>query len=51
VGLVFELSFALAKQALPGPFCSGYFGDGNLLNFLPWLALNYDPPDFSHPSN
>jgi hypothetical protein len=32
------------------PFCSGYFGDGNLENYLPRLALNHDPPDLSLPS-
>jgi hypothetical protein len=25
-------------------FCSGYFGDGGLTNFLPRLVLNHDPP-------
>jgi hypothetical protein len=36
--------------------CTGYyyfffFGDGGLVNYLPGLALNYDPPDFSLPSS
>jgi hypothetical protein len=29
------------------PFCCGYFGDGSLMNHLPRLALNLDPPDLS----
>jgi hypothetical protein len=50
VGLEFELSFMLAKQALhclshtSNPFCFGYFGDGVCRTyFLPRLALNLDP--------
>jgi hypothetical protein len=31
----------------PVHFCSGSFGDGDLENYLPWLALNLNPPDFS----
>jgi hypothetical protein len=50
-------SFAckLAKLAVyclshtSSPFCSGYFGDGGLLNYLSGLALNHDPPDLSLP--
>jgi hypothetical protein len=50
VGLEFELKqgFALTKQALyhlshtSSPFCSGYFGDGGLANYLLGLALNLD---------
>jgi hypothetical protein len=30
-----------------GPFCSGYFGNGGLVNCLPALATNSDPPDLS----
>jgi hypothetical protein len=51
-GLGFELkSLALAKQVLyclrhtSSPFCSGYFGDGGLVNYLPMLALNRVLPD------
>jgi hypothetical protein len=29
------------------PFCSGYFGDGSLKNYLFGLALNLKPPDLS----
>jgi hypothetical protein len=29
------------------PFCSGYFGDGGLWNYLPGLASNHDPPDLT----
>jgi hypothetical protein len=25
------------------PFCSGYFGHGGHMNYLPRLALNHDP--------
>jgi hypothetical protein len=45
------LSFVFAKQALyhlshtSSPFCSGYFEDGGLTNYLPRLASNHDPPD------
>jgi hypothetical protein len=48
----------LAKQALYylshtfSLFSSGYFGDGGgLMNYLPLLALNPDPLDFSLPSS
>jgi hypothetical protein len=43
----------LAKQAFycwshaSSPFCSGYFGDGGLANYLPRLALNQSPPNLS----
>jgi hypothetical protein len=43
----------LAEQALINPalyhLChsSCYFGDGGLMNYLPGLALNYNPPDLS----
>jgi hypothetical protein len=46
----------LAKQAFyhlshnSSPFCSGYFGDGGVLNYFPGLALNCDPLDLSLPS-
>jgi hypothetical protein len=46
----FEL---LTKQVLYdlsntcNPFFSGYFGDGGLMNYLPKLALNHDPPKLS----
>jgi hypothetical protein len=36
---------------ISSPPCSGYFGNGGLLNYLPGLALNCDPPDLSLPSN
>jgi hypothetical protein len=48
--------FVLAKQAFyclshtSSPFCSGYFEDGVLSNYLSGLALNQDPPNFSIPS-
>jgi hypothetical protein len=53
MGLGFELGFALAKQALhhlshiSSPFCSGYFEDGGVNNYLPRLALNLSPPSLS----
>jgi hypothetical protein len=57
VGLVFELrALHLAKQALyllshaSSSFCSGYFGDGGLANYVPGLAFNCNPPDLSFPS-
>jgi hypothetical protein len=43
----------LAKQVLyclshtSKPFCSGYFGDGGLVNYLSGLALNHNAPDLS----
>jgi hypothetical protein len=46
-----EFGFVLAKQVLHhlshalSPFCSGYFGDGGLTNYLTGLVLNHDPPD------
>jgi hypothetical protein len=46
-----------AKQALypfshtSNPFCSGYFGDGGLINCLPGLTSNLHAPDLSFPSN
>jgi hypothetical protein len=42
--------FALVLYYLshvPCPFCSGYFRNGGLTNYLPRLALNLDPPDLS----
>jgi hypothetical protein len=54
---VFELrALHLAKQALyllshaSSSFCSGYFGDGGLANYVPGLAFNCNPPDLSFPS-
>jgi hypothetical protein len=51
VGLEFELrSSRLQCRRLyhlshtSSPFCSGYFGDGGLSNYLPVLASNLDPP-------
>jgi hypothetical protein len=29
------------------PFCSDYFGDGGLTNYLPGLAENHDPPNLA----
>jgi hypothetical protein len=55
VGLGFELRFA--KQGLyclnytSSPFCYGYLGDSCLLNYLPRLASNCDPPNVSLPSS
>jgi hypothetical protein len=43
----------LAKQVFYGlshtcsPFCSDYFGDGGLVNYLPGQASNHSPPDVS----
>jgi hypothetical protein len=40
--------------ALPldsSPSCSGYFGDGGLMNDLPGLTLNLGPPELCLPSN
>jgi hypothetical protein len=58
-GIEFELgAFSCAKQALyplshiSSSFCSGDFGDGGLMNYLPGLTLNHDPPpDLSLPNN
>jgi hypothetical protein len=42
--------FVLAKQVLynlshtSSTFCSGYLGDGGLVNYLPKLTSNLDPP-------
>jgi hypothetical protein len=36
---------------MSSPFCSGYFGDRGLTNFLPRLALNHDPPNLSLPNS
>jgi hypothetical protein len=50
---VWTHGFILAKQVpchLQSIFCCGYFGDGSLLNCLPGLASNHDPPDLSLPS-
>jgi hypothetical protein len=47
----------LMKQALhylshiSSSFYFGYFGDGGLVNNLPVLASNCDPPDFSLPTS
>jgi hypothetical protein len=53
VGLGFELR-ALHLQSrhyhlnqTSSPFCSGYFGDGGLMNCLPKLASNLSPLDLS----
>jgi hypothetical protein len=46
----------LAKQVLCclshaySSFCSGYFGGGGLVNYLPGLPSNHNPPDLSLPS-
>jgi hypothetical protein len=32
------------------PFCSGYFGDEGLMNYLPRLASDHNPPDLSLPN-
>jgi hypothetical protein len=51
--LLKEFELRLAKQVLyhlshtSCPFCSGYFGDGGLENYLPGLALNHDPPNLN----
>jgi hypothetical protein len=36
---------------ISSPFCSGYFGDGGLMNYLPRLALNFDSPSLSFPNS
>jgi hypothetical protein len=47
----------LAKQILyhlsyiSSPFFCDYFADGSLVNYLPRLAPNSDPPDLSFPSS
>jgi hypothetical protein len=33
------------------PFCSGYFGDGGLANYLPGLSSNLSLSDFSLPNS
>jgi hypothetical protein len=44
-----RLGYALAKQALyhlshtSSAFCSGYFTDGCLLNYVSGLTSNHDP--------
>jgi hypothetical protein len=49
--------FARAKQVLyrlshtSSPFCSGYFGDGGLSNYLPRVASNHNSPDLGLPSS
>jgi hypothetical protein len=54
---VWTQGFMLAKQMVfyslsrtSSQFCSDYFGDGGLINYLPRLASNHDPPDLSLPS-
>jgi hypothetical protein len=43
---VFELGKGgtLPLELHPSSLCSGYCGDGSLMNYLPGLALNLDPP-------
>jgi hypothetical protein len=56
VRLGFEFR-ALCMQSRPlyclshisSPFCSGYFGDGGLVIYLPKLASDCDLPDLSLP--
>jgi hypothetical protein len=47
-----ELGFELRASHFShtSSLCSGYFGDGGLVNYLPWLASNHDLPDLSLPS-
>jgi hypothetical protein len=54
VGFFFlNQGFALIKQSLyylshtSSPFCSGYFGDGGLTNYLPGLVSNHNSPNLS----
>jgi hypothetical protein len=53
VGLGFDSGLHACKAALYclshnlSPFQSGYFRDGGLINYLPRLALSYDPPDLT----
>jgi hypothetical protein len=52
VGLGFELRTlhlqSKCSTAWATSVCSGYFGDADgLMNYLPGLALNLDPPNFS----
>jgi hypothetical protein len=42
------LGFEFRKATL---FFSGYFGDGGLVNYLPRLTSNHEPPDLSFPSS
>jgi hypothetical protein len=53
VGLGFKLKnwHVGNRHSTSSPFCSGYFGDGGLTNYLPWLASNYEPPNFSLPNS
>jgi hypothetical protein len=45
VGLGFELRASHhCLNHTSSPFCSGYFGDGGLVNYLPGLTSNHDPP-------
>jgi hypothetical protein len=36
---------------ITSPFCSGYFGDGGLMNYLHVLVLNDYHPDLGLPSS
>jgi hypothetical protein len=49
LGLHACMTNALALE--PHPFCSGYFGDGDLSNYFLGLLLNCDPPDLSIPGS
>jgi hypothetical protein len=58
VGLEFGTQgFLLAKHPLyhlshsSSSVCSGYFGDGDFLNYFPGLGLNYSPPNQRFPSS
>jgi hypothetical protein len=54
---VWTQDFALAKKVLYqlihtcSLFCSDYFGDGGLMNYLPGLASNHDSLHLSLPSS
>jgi hypothetical protein len=41
----------LPLEPYPSLFHSGYFGDGGLMNYLPGLASNHDPPNLSLPNS
>jgi hypothetical protein len=54
---VWTQGYMLVKQTLyclshtSSPFCSGYFGDGDIMSYLPGLVSNHNPPDLSFSSS
>jgi hypothetical protein len=45
-----ESKFSNGLSHTSSPFCSGYVRDGDIMNYLPGLVLNHDPPNLSLPS-